>query len=262
MNRVTETSNCVNSIAKRRLSALAQLIAKYAQEGVTSTAELARLTQYSERAIRKAKAELECRPEPECRHQGAATRNQGAANPAPECRPAPTDSRARIDSPSGRLFTKKIDKIPPFPPTEFAARSEKDDKTGYAGPPFDKGTRLQQDDSFEAIQLINGNLILNSAERADWLQRFGGDSERLDLALIQAVGYVQANSSRPLLIQVRTQLARYAADKRDRDRRYAEAAKQNGKAGSNGQAGSSEVWRKLMAESLKKREPQSTETVQ
>ena len=51
---------------KTRLSALAQLIQKYAEfENITKTSDLAKLTQYSERAIWKAKTELEC-SEKEC----------------------------------------------------------------------------------------------------------------------------------------------------------------------------------------------------
>jgi hypothetical protein len=55
---------------------------------------------------------------------------------------------------------------------------------------------------------------------------FGGDSGALDLALVEAAAYVQANSSRPLLVQVRAQLARRARDKRERDARYAAAARE------------------------------------
>lgn len=69
----------------------------------------------------------------------------------------------------------------------------------------------------ETITLVNG-------ERADWLKRFGGDEERLDLAIIQAAGYIQPHSRQSLLKQVRAQLARAAGDKRDRDQRYAAAA--------------------------------------
>jgi hypothetical protein len=46
------------------------------------------------------------------------------------------------------------------------------------------------------------------------------------LALVEAAAYVQANSSRPLLVQVRAQLARRARDKRERDARYAAAARE------------------------------------
>lgn len=65
--------------------------------------------------------------------------------------------------------------------------------------------------------------MLSGSERADWLTRFDGDAERLDLALIQAAAFVQPNSSRPLIVQVRAQLARTAGDRRDRNRRVQNA---------------------------------------
>jgi len=68
-----------------------------------------------------------------------------------------------------------------------------------------------------AIQLHNGL-------RSFWLDKYGGDAERLELALIAAVPYVQPNSNRPLEAQVSAQLARSASDKRDRDQR-AEASR-------------------------------------
>lgn len=69
----------------------------------------------------------------------------------------------------------------------------------------------------QTITLVNG-------ERSDWLKRFDGDDERLDLALAQAAAFIQPNSRRSLLVQVRAQLSRAVAEKRDRDMRYAAAA--------------------------------------
>ena len=56
-----------------------------------------------------------------------------------------------------------------------------------------------------------------------WLDQFEGDGERMKLALIQAAGYIQTASNRPLEAQVSAQLARSVADKRDRDKRSATA---------------------------------------
>lgn len=67
------------------------------------------------------------------------------------------------------------------------------------------------------LELVNGL-------RAEWLERFSGDEQRLDLALKQAAGYVQRNSSKPLAAQVGSQLARIVAEKQDRDQRYVKAA--------------------------------------
>lgn len=57
MNAVNQTSNCVNSSTLKRKSALAQLVAIYAERGVTSIEELVELTGYSERQIWRAKAD-------------------------------------------------------------------------------------------------------------------------------------------------------------------------------------------------------------
>ena len=79
----------------------------------------------------------------------------------------------------------------------------------------------------------NGRVVLFNGTRAFWLEKFGGDAERLDLALMEVAGYIQPNSIRPLEAQVGAQLARRVAEKRDRDDRYAKAAKSNGKGGGN-----------------------------
>lgn len=109
---------------------------------------------------------------------------------------------AQMESPS-EIVTPEIGKIPPFAPKpDFWGRPPEGEKDAF----FD-----------------GSDLILTEAERADWLPKFG-DAERLDLALTQAAAFVQVNSRRPLLVQVRAQLARAAGDKIDRDQRYAKAA--------------------------------------
>jgi hypothetical protein len=68
-----------------KITALAQLVELYAEcRGVTSTKELAELTGYTDRAIRKAKAELQCRNQSSERNQNAGTRVPKAE---PQCRP-------------------------------------------------------------------------------------------------------------------------------------------------------------------------------
>ena len=79
----------------------------------------------------------------------------------------------------------------------------------------------------DGVQLVHGRITLDAGNRAFWLDAFGGDGQRLDLALIQAAAYVQPNSSRALAAQVGAQLARSAAEKRDRDKRYRDAAATN-----------------------------------
>lgn len=75
------------------------------------------------------------------------------------------------------------------------------------------------------VTLENGKIKLHNGTRQLWLERFENDEARLELALEQAAGYVQPNSVRPLESQVGSQLAKQIADKTDRDRRYAAAAR-------------------------------------
>lgn len=70
------------------------------------------------------------------------------------------------------------------------------------------------------VTLADGKIKLHNGTKAHWLARFDGDANRLELALEQAVGWIQPSSGRPLEAQVGSQLARQLADKIDRDNRY------------------------------------------
>lgn len=73
----------------------------------------------------------------------------------------------------------------------------------------------------------NGRLVLTDKFRNDWIERFGGDVVRFELALVQAQGYVQPNNrTKTLDVQLSAQLARIASEKLDRDSRYAKASEQ------------------------------------
>jgi hypothetical protein len=76
----------------------------------------------------------------------------------------------------------------------------------------------------DRVRLENGRLIVCDEFRREWVERLGSE-ERFDLALVQAVVYIQPNSWRPLEAQLAAQLARSAADKLDRDARYAAASR-------------------------------------
>lgn len=71
------------------------------------------------------------------------------------------------------------------------------------------------------VKLQDGKLELLNGFRAEWLERFGGNAERLDLAVMTAAAYVQPFGLKPLDVQVSAQLARHAAEKLDRDERHA-----------------------------------------
>jgi hypothetical protein len=75
---------------------------------------------------------------------------------------------------------------------------------------------------------VTGAITLVNGVRQTWLERFGGDTEALDLALTQAANYVQPNAYKPVRTQVEAQLARIVREERQRDRRY-EAARQSEK---------------------------------
>lgn len=91
-------------------------------------------------------------------------------------------------------------------------------------PPFSSEARGEKKDDHESVRFSNGKIELLNGMRAFWLDRFEGDSERLELGLIQAAGFIQPNAFKPLEAQVAAQLARQCSDKRDRDSRYAKAS--------------------------------------
>ena len=93
-------------------------------------------------------------------------------------------------------------------------------------PPKTGGWDQLNPDAFLAngiFQDADGSIHLTDRSRSDWLQRFGGNAERLDLALIEAAGERQRNSRQPLRLQVERTLARIAGRKIESDHRYASA---------------------------------------
>lgn len=186
-----------------RLTALAQLVQMYAEcRGITSTAEIAAATGYTDRAIRKAKAELEFRnqsssgtgvPEPEFQ-----TRNQSSA---------PRARTSYTKEPKGSIFTD----------TEKQRQSD--------------AMRAALTTEVQKVIWTDDHKlkIICPIEHAEQLKKFGNDEARLNLALEQAAGYIQPNNVRPLLVQVRAQLAQQAAWKTDSDKRYQQKAASSSK---------------------------------
>ena len=76
-------------------------------------------------------------------------------------------------------------------------------------------------DGFEITERGRVNLV--NGVRAEWLERFGNDETRLNMALISTTGNLKLNSPLPIEAQVEASLARMAGDKLDRDKRYAKA---------------------------------------
>jgi hypothetical protein len=82
----------------------------------------------------------------------------------------------------------------------------RDDNDPYSGVVFDKGK----------LTLLNGT-------KAYWLDKLGSE-DRLDLALVEIAPALQPNGRVPLQAQVEQRLAKIAAERKDRDERYARAA--------------------------------------
>lgn len=68
------------------------------------------------------------------------------------------------------------------------------------------------------LHLVNGY-------RADWLKKFDGNEERLEMAINEIAPYVKPNSPTPLQIQVNGKLGKIIGEKIDKDTRYSKAVK-------------------------------------
>jgi uncharacterized protein YdaU (DUF1376 family) len=90
---------------------------------------------------------------------------------------------------------------------------------------WSKAINGEQEPEHKTVTLEGDRIVLHNGTRAKWLAKFGGDEARLDLALDQAIGWIQPNSPRPLEAQVSSQLAKTLGDKLDRDGRYERTAK-------------------------------------
>lgn len=77
------------------------------------------------------------------------------------------------------------------------------------------------------VDFSNGKVTLFNGVRAGWVERFGGDEDALDLALIEAAGCIQRNSPASLKLQVERKLANIARDKSTREQNYAKAVARN-----------------------------------
>lgn len=83
-------------------------------------------------------------------------------------------------------------------------------------------TAFAMPDAAPTVTITGGRIELHGQTRTDWLARFDGDGESLELALVQAAGYVQPNNlSKSLDVQVAAQLARIANDHRQRRKNLA-----------------------------------------
>ena len=77
----------------------------------------------------------------------------------------------------------------------------------------------------DGIEYVDGQLRLVNGARQKWLARFGGNEERLDLAVEEIAPWVQPNSPKPILMQIEGKLAKIVGEKIDKDDRYNKGAK-------------------------------------
>lgn len=136
-SKASESIKALLSTPNSDLTALAQLVAIHMANGVTDAKQLASLTGYSERAIRKAKTELECRSqgatEPGCRNYSAA-RNQGAGTRVPNGTPVPESAFARVE-----------EKLLPPKQEEISQHLEQNSKPAKPAASCKRGSRLPDD---------------------------------------------------------------------------------------------------------------------
>ena len=87
-----------------------------------------------------------------------------------------------------------------------------------------KAERGVQAPACDSCWVDENGLHLANGCRSDWLKKFDGDEERLDMAIKQVALDVKLNSKTPIKVQVDGMLAKLVGEKLDRDARYARAA--------------------------------------
>jgi hypothetical protein len=189
--------------------------------GTSSTAELEAATGCHRRMIQRWKAEIfsteiESDNRDICDKRDTSVACQStehdtsvasvATNATPVSHPSRMYARARFESPS-EIVLEEVVKIPPNPQGGI-------------------GTSEEEVSFFDEVrETTDGRLKLGHRLAAFWLERFGGDEGRLELALVEAAAIRQPNSRQPLRLQVERTLARIAGQRRDSDSRYAAAVR-------------------------------------
>lgn len=222
----------LESLTGKGLSSTAKLIAILEASGVVDRAEIERITECKASTVRENVRALRIagNPSPESDGNPSAMEIQrqksitsdgnpshrqksSAGNPSNDVQrwnSIASPARGVVPNPTtvevGNTLTKSPTPIPPYSPPLVPSPSRKCDPDG-----------VTWDANSKTILLDDGN-------RAFWLDLFEGDAARLDLALIEAAGSIQPNSRQLLALQVGRSLSRIVADRKDRDRRYANAA--------------------------------------
>jgi hypothetical protein len=132
-------------------------------------------------------------------------------------------SEALPTTPDTAPFPEKAEPVqPPALPDTAGATSGKSERVQITSK---RKNNSEKEDVRERVRIEGEQIQLCDDLRAYWLRLFDGDGESLDLALMQASGYIQPNSAtRSLETQVSSQLAKIVRERKDRDRRYNAAA--------------------------------------
>lgn len=198
------TQNCekiktlLEQLSTAHIPASARLIAVLQELGIEAPSDLERLSGLRPSSVRLAKKQITEQRQPA---SAAGQRSPLARQPASAAGQRSSRARAYKESPSEIVITKKDSPLTP--------------QGGFDDPHNSEGVELD----------ANGRVTLVNGVRQFWLDQFGGDVERLSLALLQVS--VQPNSRRPIRAQVESQLARQASQRRDQDARYSAAVKSN-----------------------------------
>lgn len=143
----------------------------------------------------------------------------GGAQPAP-------GEGLTVSPPRGSARAPLNKEEPKYEPSSEPLAQQTEKPTNVSGKEFwAKAVAPPTKPGHETVTFENGKLTLHNSTRAAWLDCFGGDERRLELALTTAANYVRPYGLKSLEVQVNAQLARHVADKDDRDARYAAASK-------------------------------------
>jgi hypothetical protein len=234
MNDVSIASNPV-----KRLSALAQLVQLLSEQGNPSITELVARTGYSERQIQRARCELREYPwqsgtarEAPSQSRCASTLPIAGGDADVMSGVTPMSSLGDADVTPPHPSPPLKERSPPAPPLKKIHPTPSATTFSESRAAREKARCADQEVSEKEPQNSwnprTGKLTLGLAERAYWVPKLGGE-EALDLALMQAANYLQINSGKTLLVQVRAQLSRTVALKKQADERYRLRVVQGGK---------------------------------
>lgn len=221
----------LESLTGKGLSSTAKLIAILEASGVVDRAEIERLTECKASTVRENVRALRSagNPSPESAGNPSAMEIQRQKSITSDGNPSHRQ-KSSAGNPSNDVQRQKSIASPargvvPNPTTVECVSTQ--DRSPSPLPPYSPpipSSPRKCDPDGVTWDANSKTILLDEGNRAFWLDLFEGDAARLDLALIEAAGSIQPNSRQLLALQVGRSLSRIVADRKDRDRRYANAA--------------------------------------